>query len=103
MNRRDDDLNQRIDELAEIVQQLRLELREVRNHQREVQEQQEQAAQAPQREAEFQEGVRIVIINNHRNTQGRTAVVTRTYGERVYFTLDGRPTYRLRQNLRRIN
>ena len=66
-------------------------------------QQERQQNQAQERVEEFQEGDRVVILNNYRNQQGRTAVVTRTYQERVYFTLDGRPTYRLRQNLRRID
>ena len=51
---------------------------------------------------EFQAGDTIIILNDYRNEQGRTATVTRTHGNKVYFRLDGRPTYRLAHNVERV-
>ena len=97
MNNNNQGLNERIDELIELVQALTVEVQELRQER-----QQRQVIVEERGDQEFRRGDRIVILNNHRNEQGRTATVTRVHGERVYFTLDGRPTYRLRQNVERI-
>ena len=96
MNNNDQELLQRINELTDIVGALQIELNQVR-------ERQEQLEEQDRGRNEFRRGDRIVILNNHRNERVRTAIVTRVHGERVYFTLDGRPTYRLRQNVERIS
>ena len=52
---------------------------------------------------EFQVGDRIVVINRYRGQLGRTSVVTRVHGNKVYFNLDGNPTYRWAHNVERID
>ena len=115
---RDDvqEINNRIDTLSRLVSELRLEIRELRQERtQEIQTQEgaraEERAQAEeraraqaraqdqQRDEEFRRGDRVVIINHYRNQYGRRVTVTRVHGERVYFTLDGRPSYRLKQNV----
>ena len=60
--------------------------------------------QLTQREGpEFQVGDRIVVLNRHRGQQGRTATVTRVFGNKVYFEIDGNPTYRWAHNVERID
>ena len=52
---------------------------------------------------EFQVGDRIVVLNRYRGQLGRTSTVTRVYGNKVYFVLDGNPTYRWAHNVERID
>ena len=52
---------------------------------------------------EFRRGDHIIILNDYRNEQGRRSVVTRVHGNKVYFRLDGRPTYRLAHNVERVD
>ena len=52
---------------------------------------------------EFQTGDTIRVTNRYRGQQGRIAVVTRTFGNKVYFSIDGAPTYRWAHNVERVN
>ena len=56
----------------------------------------------PREGPEFQVGDHIVVLNRHRGQQGRTAIVTRVFGNKVYFSIDGTPTYRWAHNVERL-
>ena len=56
----------------------------------------------PKEGPEFQEGDLIVVLNKYRGQQGRTATVTRVYRNKVYFSIDGNPTYCWTHNVERI-
>ena len=112
------EINNKIDTLTALVGDLRLEIRELRQQRADELEAQErlriqervrvqaqarvrtQVQERNQTVAEFRTNDRVVIINHYRNQYGRTVTVTRVHGERVYFTIDGRPSYRLRQNVK---
>ena len=56
----------------------------------------------PREGPEFQGDDVICVLNDYRGQKGRIATVTRVFGNKVYFTLDGKPTYRWVHNVERI-
>ena len=94
-------LNNRINELTEIIRDLSIEVRNLRRENRENQFNNNQLPLEEEEEGQqgFFRGQRVRILNTYRGQRGRIVTVTRVHGERVYFTIDNRPSYRIRQNL----
>ena len=93
----DRQLHEKIDNLTRLVEQLSIEVASLRDSERERKNQQES------RNQEFLPGDRIRILNNHKGTEGKTAIVTRVHKDKVYFKLEGKHTYRLAHNIERIH
>ena len=98
-------LNNRINELTEIIRDLSIEVRNLRRENREnrINNNEPPEEEEEPEQQEFFRGQRVRILNTHRGQRGRIVTVTRVHQERVYFTIDNRPSYRIRQNLEPVD
>ena len=77
------ELQSKIDHLTALVEELRVELHtSKKNKSRE------------ESEDDFQPGDKVKILNNYRGEKGRIVKVSRVFKNNVYFTIDGRNSYR---------
>ena len=82
-------LHAKIDHLTLLVEQLSTEVRENRGN-NSVQQ-------------EFKVGDSVRVLNDHRGEKGSIVTVRRVFGNKVYFTINGRNSYRYFQNVERVD
>ena len=83
-----EELHSKIDHLTLLVEQLSTEVR--RNKERRT------------RQEEFEIGDSVRILNDYRGEQGTVVTVNRVFGNKVYFKINGRNSYRYFQNVEKI-
>ena len=88
-NRELEELHSKIDHLTLLVEQLSAEVRRSKGN--------------TTRQEEFEAGDSVKILNNYRGEQGTIVTVSRVFGNKVYFTINGRNSYRYFQNVERVN
>ena len=97
------DLEKKIDELTSTVKQLRIDIKELKRKndsehaERHASQENKDINKTPLRDNDV-----CIILNNHKGLQGKKISVDYIKGKRVYFTINGNKSWRIRTNLMKI-
>lgn len=98
------DLQLKVEHLSEQLSFLTLQIQDIlQSQQQETTETPNQPHRTPRSgPQDFRLGDSVEITNRYRNKKGRRVRIKHIQGDRIYFDLDDKYTWRLRKNLKRI-